>query len=301
MTIFPIDRWITFARPAVALGLAVALFYPASSWAQRAPSQGTPATAQESFQPQSGQLGKDVVWVPTPDAVVEAMLDMAEVTEGDKVVDLGAGDGRIAIAAARRGAHSLGIEYNEDMVALSRRNAARAGAHNAKFVQGDIFESDFSDADVVTLYLLPELNERLRPTLLDMKPGTRVVSHQFTMGSWKPDAKRTIGGSDALFWIVPANVAGTWQVGQLDGDLQLELEQEYQELQARGRWGSEDARVRNVKLTGADIRFTVTDRSGDVHHFVGVADHDGRMTGTVTDGNGDQRPFTARRTSAVEG
>ena len=178
---------------ALLLGLA-----PALSLAQ-------PKLGDEAYQPEVGQPGKDVVWVPTPDEVVKAMLDMAQVTSKDYVVDLGSGDGKIAIAAARRGARAHGIEYNPDMVALSKRNAERAGLKNVTFVQGDIFESDFRDADVITLYLLPSLNEKLRPRLLaELKPGTRIVSHAFRMGDWEPEQSREVDGSMIYFWTVPA-------------------------------------------------------------------------------------------------
>jgi SAM-dependent methyltransferase len=230
------------------------------------------------------------------------MLDMAGVKAGDKVVDLGAGDGRIAIAAAKRGASATGIEYNPDMVALSQRNAAKAGVSNARFVQGDIFQSDFSDADVVTMYLLPVLNERLRPQLLDMKPGTRVASHQFTMGNWKPDARQSVVGHEALFWVVPAKVGGTWQVDyrvpEVAGDLRIDLKQQYQDLEARATWGSVETTVSDVKLSGGNIQFTVADGRGGTHRFSAKAGHDGKMSGNV-DVAGRQQPFSATRINSV--
>jgi SAM-dependent methyltransferase len=152
-------------------------------------------TAKTEFVPQSGQAGKDVVWVPTPQALVDRMLDMARVTKDDYVIDLGSGDGRTVITAAKRGVKAKGIEYNPDMVALSKRNAEKEGvADKLEFVQGDIFESNFTDATVITLFLLPSLNVKLRPTLLDMKPGTRIVSNTFDMGDWQPDETIRAGG-----------------------------------------------------------------------------------------------------------
>jgi SAM-dependent methyltransferase len=292
------------ARPALSLALAAALLPLApAAHAQKSASEGSPAVANESFEPKSGQAGKDVIWVPTPLEIVEAMLDMAGVKAGDKLVDLGAGDGRIAIAAAKRGANATGIEYNPDMVALSQRNAAKAGVTTARFVQGDIFQSDFSDADVITMYLLPALNERLRPQLLDMKPGTRVASHQFTMGNWKPDARQSVSGHEALFWVVPAKVGGQWQVDyrvpDMAGDLRLDLKQDYQDLQARATWGSADAQVTDVKLSGGNIQFAVADGRGGVHRFAAKAGHDGKMTGTVSDGTGRQQAFSAARINSV--
>ena len=296
-------RYSRFIRPATALAVA-AFLLPLSAQVQaQKGNDGAPPAAKESFEPQSGQAGKDVIWVPTPTDVVEALLDMASVKAGDKLVDLGSGDGRIAIAAAKRGAQATGIEYNPDMVGLSQRNAARAGVTNVKFVQGDIFASDFSDADVVTMYLLPALNERLRPQLLDMKPGTRLASHQFPMGNWKPDARQRIGGHDALFWIVPAKVGGSWQVSytpeQSPGDLRVELKQEFQELQGTARWGADPVQVSDLKIVGGDISFTVSDSRGRAHQFKGKAGHDGRMSGNVTGPDGKSQPFTATRTATA--
>src|SRR5262245_47409432 len=170
------------------------------------------AQPAKKYKPEVGQDGKDVVWVPTAQTLVDKMLDMAKVTPDDYVIDLGSGDGRTVITAARRGAKALGIEYNPDMVELSKRNAENAGVgEKAAFVKGDIFETDFSQATVLTLFLLPELNVKLRPTILDMKPGTRVVSNSFDMGDWKPE--QTVSAprkcSDfcyAFLWIVPAKV-----------------------------------------------------------------------------------------------
>lgn len=174
-------------------------------------------TDQKPFEPQVGQAGKDVVWVPTPQAVVDKMLDMAKITKDDIHYDLGSGDGRTVITAAKRGARAFGIEYNPDMVTLSQNNAKAAGvADRATFVKADLFETDFSKATVVTMFLLPSINMKLRPKILDMKPGTRIASNTFTMEDWQADETATItdGCSSswctALFWIVPAKVGGTW-------------------------------------------------------------------------------------------
>jgi len=171
------------------------------------------ATAQSTeFTPQVGQEGKDVIWVPTPQALVEKMLDMAKLTAQDIHYDLGSGDGRTVITAAKRGAQAVGVEFNPDMVALSERTAAKEGVSaKAKFINGDIFQTDFSHATVVTLYLLPSLNVKLRPTILKMKPGTRVVSHAFTMDEWQPDQTENVEGRTAYLWIVPAPVEGAWR------------------------------------------------------------------------------------------
>src|SRR5574341_2462609 len=171
--------------------------------------------AQEEYQPQVGQEGKDVVWVPTPQALVDKMLDMAKVTPQDYVIDLGSGDGRTVITAAKRGARALGIEYNPDMVELSRRNAAKEGVGDkATFVKADLFETNFSRATVITMFLLPEINLKLRPKILDLKPGTRIVSNTFTMGEWTADETATVDEKSgcshyctAHLWIVPAKIA----------------------------------------------------------------------------------------------
>jgi SAM-dependent methyltransferase len=183
-----------------------------------------PAQAQiaPTYEPRSGQPGKDVIWVPTPQALVDKMLDMAGVTPKDFVIDLGSGDGRTVITAARRGARALGIEYNPDMVELSRRNAEKEGvAGKATFVKADIFASDFSQATVITMFLLPTLNLKLRPTLLTLKPGTRIVSNSFNMDTWEPDETAVLGEKfactsfcTAYFWVVPAKVAGSYKTPQ---------------------------------------------------------------------------------------
>jgi precorrin-6B methylase 2 len=148
--------------------------------------------ARDEYKPQVGQEGKDVIWVPTPQELVDKMLDMAKVTPADYVIDLGSGDGRTVISAAKRGAKALGIEYNPDMVELSKRNAAKERVSDrASFIKADLFESDFSQATVITMFLLPGINIRLRPKLLDLRPGTRIVSNSFTMGEWAADEEGT--------------------------------------------------------------------------------------------------------------
>jgi hypothetical protein len=213
------------------------------------------AFAQEKpFEPTVGQAGKDVVWVPTPQALVNKMLDMAKVTPSDFLMDLGSGDGRTVITAAKRGVKAMGIEYNPEMVALSQRNAAAAGVSDkATFVKADIFESDFSKATVITLFLLPDLNLRLRPKILEMPPGTRVVSNSFRMEAWEPDETATVSEDcvswcTALLWYVPAKVDGTWRTA--DGD--LTLSQQFQVV--TGTLGSTP--ISGGKLHGSDITFT---------------------------------------------
>lgn len=211
----------------------------------------------DTFQPQVGQPGKDVVWVPTPEALVEKMLDLAKVTPQDYVIDLGSGDGRTVIAAAKRGARAHGIEYNPDMVGLAERNAKAAGvAGRATFAQADLFESDFSKAQVVTMFLLPSINMRLRPTILNMRPGTRIVSNTFTMEDWQSDETATVTGDctswcTAHLWIVPAKVEGTWQMSGGAGT--LALNQQFQMVS--GTLGS--AAISDGRLRGDQITFKV--------------------------------------------
>ncbi|MCL2669519.1 MAG: class I SAM-dependent methyltransferase, partial [Syntrophaceae bacterium] len=209
--------------------------------------------AGQSYTPQSGQAGKDVIWVPTPQELVDTMLDMANVTSSDYVIDLGSGDGRTVITAAKRGATALGIEYNPDMVEFARRAADKEGVSaKAKFEQADIFESDFSKANVITLFLLPGLNLKLRPTLLDMKPGTRVVSNVFDMGDWKPDQTTSLrGAGTAHLWIVPAKVGGTWKID----DGHINFTQNFQNITGTLTVGKKDMAL-SGKLNGDRISFT---------------------------------------------
>jgi SAM-dependent methyltransferase len=227
------------------------------------------AQAQETkpFQPTVGQAGKDVIWVPTPQELVDKMMDLAKVTSSDIVVDLGSGDGRTVIAAAKRGANARGIEYDPNMVELSRQNAAAAGVtQRAQFAKADIFETDFSNATVVTMFLLPSLNMRLRPKLLDMRPGTRIVSNSFTMEDWQPDVSETIPDCSqwctAHLWIVPAKVTGTWRLPQG----QLLLTQEFQQVTGSLSAGGASQPIVNGKLQGELITFVAggTEYSGRV-------------------------------------
>jgi hypothetical protein len=204
----------------------------------------------ETYVPQRGQMGKDVMWLPTSDDLVLKMLDAAKVGPQDELVDLGAGDGKIPIAAARQfGARAWGIEYNKDLAALAQRNAQRAGvAERVRIVHGDIFKEDFSKATVVTMYLLEELNAQLRPTILAMKPGTRVLSNTFSMGDWEPDQVIRVTNGTGYFWTVPAKVAGLWTLSGLDekGNAALKLDQTFQRV-----GGTLTLQGKNSKSTGS--------------------------------------------------
>ena len=233
-------------------------------------AEAQPAT---EYQPSVGQEGKDVVWVPTPQALVDKMLDMAKVTPKDYVIDLGSGDGRTVITAAKRGAKALGIEYNPDMVELSKRNAAKEGVGDkATFTKADLFETDFSQAQVITMFLLPSINIKLRPKILDLKPGTRIVSNSFDMEDWKPDEDATVSGCDhwctAHLWIVPAKVGGTWKLSQGE----LNLKQTFQMITGTLRNGNVTTPI-SGKLSGDQISFTA-----------GSAQYTGRVNGNAIEG-----------------
>jgi SAM-dependent methyltransferase len=214
-----------------------------------------------SYKPSPGQAGKDVIWLPTGTELVSLMLKTANVGPQDLVYDLGAGDGKIAIAAAKEfGAKAVGIEYNKDMAAYAQRNANQSGVgHLVKIINGDIFVEDFSKATVVTLYLLPDLNIKLRPTILKMKPGTRVVSHAFTMGDWEAD--KEIGtDANAYYWVVPANVAGEWSLDGLElKNTTLTLAQRYQRIGGNIKIGDKSQPILNSHLEGKYLRFSYID------------------------------------------
>jgi hypothetical protein len=232
------------------------------------------------YEPQVGQEGKDVVWVPTPQALVDKMLEMAKLTPKDYLIDLGSGDGRTVITAAKRGARAHGIEYNPDMVELARRNAAKEGvANRATFARADLFQSDFSKATVITLFLLPEINMKLRPKILNLRPGTRVVSNSFDMEDWKPDQTATaandcVSWCEAFLWIVPAKVQGTWKLA--DGE--LELKQSFQFISGSLKRGGKSVTVANGRLNAEQIVFD----AGGTRYTGRVSG--GEMNGTINGG-----------------
>jgi len=260
----------------------------------------TPAFAQK-YEPHVGQAGKDVIWVPTPDEVVERMLTMAMVGPGDIHFDLGAGNGKIAIAAAKRGATATGIEYNPEMAKYANEQAQAAGVAGvgpgkAIIRQADIFVTDFSKATVITLYLLPTLNMKLRPQILSMKPGTRVVSHSFTMEDWEADEISTLDGRKAYFWLVPAQVGGSWSL-EVAGNARSELviEQTFQKI---GGWVNLTKTVqgglREARLRGPDIAFAYVDQSGLRRDFTGKVDGK-KMEGAFRDAKGQEGRWSATK------
>jgi SAM-dependent methyltransferase len=228
--------------------------------------------AESTYEPHSGQAGKNVVWVPTPQVVVDKMLDLAKVGPQDFVMDLGSGDGRTVITAAKRGARAVGVEYNPDMVALSQRNAEQAGVSDkATFMKADLFETDFSKASVITMFLLPDINAKLRPKILELKPGTRIASNTFTMGDWQADQTVTLTRTDgcdtpwctALFWIVPAKAAGTYKLPQGE----VTLKQNFQVLSG------------SVSVDGTTYALEGKVQGENVSFTAGGKTYQGRMNG----------------------
>ena len=244
-------------KPAASLLAAVLFATPALSFAAE-------------FQPQPYQEGKDVIWLATPQEFVDKMLDMAQVGAKDVVIDLGSGDGRTVITAAKRGARALGIEYNPDMVEFSNLAAQKARVTDkAKFIKADLFETDFSEATVVTMYLLSSLNIKLRPKILALKAGTRVVSHAFDMGEWKADRTETVAGRNAFMWIVPAKVAGARQSSQGE----LVLTQNFQTFEGALKSGTGTVQISDGKLIGDQLTFSA-----------GLSQYAGRVTGNLIEG-----------------
>ena len=256
----------------------------------------TPEAGNEVYQPTPGQPGKDVVWIPTPDSLVVKMLDAVKTSKDDVVYDLGSGDGKIPIAAAKQyGARAVGIEYNPEMAELARRNARREGVDDlVTIVTGDIFVEDFSKATVVTMYLLPQLNIKLRPTILRMTPGTRVTSHQFGMGEWEPDQKLKVESRDAYVWIVPANVVGTWTLKDDRGSFSgtLNLSQRYQRIGGTLALGGKTRQLLSPWMEGDKLGFSFVDSDNHLLsaelRVVGSS-----MTGAMSDSR--RTPLTASR------
>jgi hypothetical protein len=242
--------------------------------------------AKQEYQPRVGQQGKDVVWVPTPQALVDKMLDLARVTAKDYVIDLGSGYGRTVITAAKRGAKAVGIEYNPDMVELSKRNAEKEGVTDkASFMKADLFDTDFSQATVITMFLLPDINLKLRPKILSMRPGTRVVSNTFDMGEWTPDQTETVqegctNWCTAHLWIVPAKVEGTWQLPQGE----LTLKQTFQMVSGALKTGNSTSQITNGKLNGNEITFTA-----------GGTQYAGHVNGSSMEGTANNNKWSAKK------
>ena len=257
------------------------LYVLLTSWLNLALASTTTPSAE--YKPQVGQEGKDVIWVPTPEGLIDKMLEAAKVSDKDTLFDLGAGDGIIAITAARKyGAKSVGIEYNPEMAQFARRKVAEAGmTDKVKIITGDIFQEDFSAATVVTLYLMPHLNIKLRPILLKMKPGTRVVSNTFTMGEWEPDETVFDQHWKGYFWVVPAQIEGAWvMTGMEGGPLRLNISQSFQNIGGTLTRGGQTLTLLGAKLRGDEVKFQYITPDRKVHAFSGRLEGR-RLTGTV--------------------
>lgn len=253
-------------------------------------TNGASAQSAPDYKPKVGQAGKDVVWVPSPPEMVERMLDLAKVTTQDLVVDLGSGDGRNVIAAAKRGARGLGVEFNPDLVELSKRTAATEGVGDrATFIEGDMYEADISEATVLALFLLPENLRKLTPKFLDLKPGTRIVANTFRISGWDAVESVRIEGDcrswcEAMLYIIPAKVAGPWTMP----DGQLMLQQDFQRISGTMAAGQETRTIDSGSIRGSEITFTIGPRV-----------YTGRVVGDLIDGtvtsDGRQEKFNARR------
>ncbi len=264
------------AAGVLAIGLSLAVAGPVS--AQLYTEDQRPSACHKKYD-DTGP-GRDVIYVPTRLQTVERMLDFAELKSGETLVDLGSGDGRIVLAAAKRGANARGIELDDGRFSIANCWAQELGlAGKARFLQTNIFEHNFTDAAVVTMYLLPGLNLKLRPTVLDMRPGTRVVSHAFTMGDWEADRTESVAGSNQTIylWIVPAKVAGSWTITPTSGaPVTVSLTQQYQKFEGSG--GS--VKVAKGTLRGDQISFSLVDGAGATRDFAG------RVVGDRIEGKG---------------
>jgi precorrin-6B methylase 2 len=255
------------------------VLFLAPSFAGSAYAQAT--ATKEEFKPVVGQAGKDVVWVPTPQLVTDRMLDVAKVTPKDFVVDLGSGDGRNIITAAKRGARGRGVEYNPDMVALSRRNAEKEGvADRATFVEGDMFAAEFNDATVLALFLLPANLDKLRDKFMALRPGTRIVANTFWIEGWEPDFTDQLADTECTEWckvmlfVVPARVDGTWRLPQGE----LTVKQSYQKFTGTLTENGRTTSITDGRLNGDQITF-----SAGTFKYAGRVNGN-RIEGTATPG-----------------
>lgn len=231
----------------------------------------------------------DVPYVPTPEAVVELMLDMVNVGPGDYVIDLGSGDGRIVIAAAKRGAVGHGIDIDPRRIKEAGKNAATAGVEGkVLFIEDNIFETDFSRASVVTMYLLNSVNLKLRPHLLaKLRPGTRIVSHDFDMAEWKPDRKEKDGYSDIFYWVIPARAEGRWKWHNGGSSFLMSVKQEFQKIDVHARAGNTVLKTHDTILSGERISFSAVHPSnGNSYVYSGRIDGN-KITGTIQVRNGE--------------
>lgn len=263
-----------------------------SGLASMAMAQVGPAPAA----PQIGQVSKDSVWVPTPDRMIRRMLQLADVTPQDVVMDLGSGDGRIPIHAAKHfGARAIGVELEENLVRLSVESAKAQGvSHLVRFIRQDLYEADLSQATVFALYISPGVMEKLKPRLLALRPGTRVVSHHFTLGDWEPDEVIRTEGRTGYLWVVPADARGSWSVDVPGNALRIRIEQAHQALTIRGERMGKAVNVIGARLRGTEIRFTAFDADGGARRFIGEIEA-GRMHGVSEAQEGRPLRWSASR------
>ena len=256
------------------------------------------ATAVHAQAPELGQVSKDSVWVPTPERMIHRMLQLADTTDKDVVLDLGSGDGRIPIHAAKHfGARAIGVELEKNLIDLSRKTAAAQGVSGkVQFVQQDLFAYDMSAATVIALYISPGVMDRLKPRFLELKPGTRVASHHFTLGDWEPDEIVRVEGRTGYLWVVPAQLKGDWAVTVAGGDFRLRVEQQYQQLKTFGERNGKPLHVIGARLRGTEVRFTSFDADGGSRHFSGRVEGD-RMSGGSEGQGVEPRQWTAKRLS----
>lgn len=236
-----------------------------------------PLVAQAQDAPAQTTVKRDVIYVPTPQALVDRMLEMTEVTKDDFVIDLGSGDGRIPITAGRLGARALGVEIDPQRLKEAAENLAKAGpevAERVEFRDENLFDTDLGQADVITMYLLNSINLKLRPKILELEPGTRVVSHAFNMGDWEPDETDTVEGKQVYFWVVPAKVDGTWRITTPQGEVTATLKQEYQKISGTADVGGKSVELTDVGLRGNRISFTLPGEGADGQTFVGIVEGD---------------------------
>tara|TARA_B100001123_G_scaffold435462_3_gene564050 strand:- start:11152 stop:12102 length:951 start_codon:yes stop_codon:yes gene_type:complete len=260
---------------------------------------GGHASAQLPATPKIGQEGKDVPWVPTPDVLVDKMLEMAAVTPDDVVIDLGSGDGRTVIAAAQLGARAIGVELEENLVTLSRQRAEEAGVSSlTEFYATDLFEFDLSPATVITMFLLPDINYQLRPHLLELTPGTRIVSNtwdlsgaegNFEAPGWLPDETVVIDPCPtwctSLLWVVPAKVEGTWQLGEQE----MELQQQFQRFTGQLRYEGRLLAIEQGRIHGTELSFQLNNR-----RYTGSVEEQ-TMSGFASTPDGDSENWQATR------
>ena len=288
----------TARTAAVTSWVLAALLGASGSWAQSntaaAGEAPTAVAGAKEYTPTRGQAGKDVIWIATPDAHVDRMLQLANAAPSDVLMDLGSGDGKIVIAAAKRGLRGHGVEYNADLVELSKRRAAQAGVQErTSFAKANLFDVDLSQASIITMYLLPELNLQLRPKLFTLKPGTRIVSHDFRMGKWQPDETSEVGMNKVHLWVIPANAGGMWEgaLPTVGGEvkLRLHLTQTFQQVQGQALLPGVSTTLREVQLLGTQLRLAFTDEQGKLRRF------EGQVGPTALEGTVDGQRLALRR------